>query len=55
LPTLFKTYKNGVKKIKNGYKRNKMDKQEIIIYKTADGNTSVSLYALDGNIWLNQN
>jgi len=32
-------------------------KQEknIIIYNTADGKTSVSLYAKDGSIWMNQN
>jgi hypothetical protein len=29
--------------------------QNIIIYKTADGKASVSLYAKDGNIWMNQN
>jgi hypothetical protein len=29
--------------------------QNIIIYKTADGKTSVALYAKDGNIWMNQN
>ncbi len=27
----------------------------IIIYNTADGKASVSLYAKDGNIWMNQN
>lgn len=30
-------------------------KQNIIIYKTADGKASVALYAKDGNIWMNQN
>ena len=30
-------------------------KQNIIIYKTADGKASVSLYAKDGNVWMNQN
>ncbi len=29
--------------------------QNIIIYNTADGKASVSLYAKDGNIWMNQN
>jgi len=29
--------------------------QNIIIYNTADGSTSVSLYAKDGMIWMNQN
>ena len=29
-------------------------KQNIIIYKTADGKASVALYAKDGNIWMNQ-
>jgi hypothetical protein len=29
--------------------------QNIIIYKTADGKASVSLYAKDSNIWMNQN
>ena len=29
--------------------------QDIIIYNTADGKASVSLYAKDGNIWMNQN
>lgn len=28
--------------------------QDIIIYNTPDGKTSVALYAKDGNIWLNQ-
>ncbi|MGQ1947075.1 virulence RhuM family protein [Geofilum sp. OHC36d9] len=31
------------------------NKQNIIIYKTADGKVSVALYAKDGNIWMNQN
>ena len=29
--------------------------QNIIIYNTSDGKASVSLYAKDGNIWMNQN
>ena len=29
-------------------------KTEIIIYNTEDGKASVSLYAKDGNIWMNQ-
>jgi len=29
--------------------------QNIIIYNTSDGKTSVSLFAKDGNIWMNQN
>jgi len=29
--------------------------KKIIIYNTADGKASVSLYAKDGNIWMNQN
>jgi len=29
--------------------------QNIIIYNTADGKASVSLYAKEGNIWMNQN
>jgi len=32
-----------------------MDRQEIIIYKTKDGQSSVALYACDGDICLNQN
>ena len=31
------------------------NKQNIIIYNTADGKASVSLYAKDGHIWMNQN
>nr|MDA3880908.1 RhuM family protein [Prolixibacteraceae bacterium] len=31
------------------------NKQNIIIYKTADGKASVALYAKDGYIWMNQN
>ncbi len=31
------------------------NKQNIIIYKTPNGNSNVSLYAKDGNIWMNQN
>ena len=30
------------------------DRQNIIIYKTADGKAAVSLYAKDGSIWMNQ-
>ena len=30
-------------------------KSEIIIYNTADGKASVSLYAKDGQVWMNQN
>lgn len=29
--------------------------QNIVIYNTSDGKASVSLYAKDGNIWMNQN
>jgi len=33
-----------------------MNKQQnIIIYNTADGKASVSLYAKDGMVWMNQN
>ncbi|MDN3674083.1 virulence RhuM family protein [Flavobacterium branchiarum] len=32
-----------------------MDKQEIIIYNTIDGKSSVALFARDGDAWLNQN
>ncbi len=32
-----------------------MDKQNIIIYKTTDDKAEVALYALDGNVWMNQN
>ena len=31
------------------------NKQNIIIYKTADGRASVALYAKDGKVWMNQN
>jgi len=31
------------------------NKQNIIIYKTADGKASVALYAKDANVWMNQN
>jgi hypothetical protein len=31
------------------------DRQDIIIYNTADGKASVSLYAKDGLVWMNQN
>jgi len=30
-------------------------KKNIIIYNTADGKASVSLYAKDGMVWMNQN
>jgi len=33
----------------------KINNQEIIIYNTDDGKTSVSLITRDGNVWLNQN
>lgn len=29
--------------------------QNFILYKTADGRAAVSLYAKDGNVWMNQN
>jgi hypothetical protein len=32
-----------------------MDEQNIIIYNTEDGKTSISLFAKDGNVWMNQN
>jgi len=32
-----------------------MEQQDIIIYNTADGKTSVSLFARDGMVWMNQN
>jgi hypothetical protein len=31
------------------------DRQDIIIYNTADGRASVSLYTKDGMVWMNQN
>ncbi len=31
------------------------DRQDIIIYNTVDGKASVSLYAKDGRVWMNQN
>lgn len=31
------------------------EQQNIIIYNTADGKASVSLYAKDGMVWMNQN
>ena len=31
------------------------ENKNIIIYNTADGKASVSLYAKDGSIWMNQN
>jgi hypothetical protein len=31
------------------------DKKNIIIYNTVDGKASVSLYAKDGMVWMNQN
>ena len=31
------------------------NKKNIIIYNTADGKASVSLYAKDGMVWMNQN
>ncbi|WP_088322757.1 DNA-binding protein [Polaribacter tangerinus] len=30
------------------------NQQNIIIYNTADGKASVSLYTKDGNVWMNQ-
>lgn len=32
-----------------------MEKNSIIIYNTADGKVSVTLYAKDGSVWMNQN
>lgn len=31
------------------------EKKNIIIYITSDGKASVSLYAKDGQVWMNQN
>ena len=31
------------------------EQQNIIIYNTVDGKASVSLYAKDGSVWMNQN
>ena len=31
------------------------NQQDIIIYNTKDGKASVSLYAKDGMVWMNQN
>ncbi len=31
------------------------NQQNIIIYNTSDGKASVSLYAKDGMVWMNQN
>jgi hypothetical protein len=33
----------------------KKENSSIIIYNTADGKASVSLYAKDGIVWMNQN
>lgn len=33
----------------------KSENKNIIIYNTADGKASVSLYAKDGMVWMNQN
>lgn len=30
------------------------EQNNIIIYKTKDGKSSIALYAKDGNVWLNQ-
>ena len=30
------------------------EKQNVIIYNTADGQTSVALYTKDGQVWMNQ-
>lgn len=32
-----------------------IENKNIIIYNTADGKASVSLYAKDGMVWMNQN
>jgi hypothetical protein len=32
-----------------------MEQQNIIIYNTADSKTSVSLFAKDDRVWMNQN
>ena len=42
------------------YEQNKVtimpeEKKNIIIYNTSDGKASVSLYAKDGQVWMNQN
>jgi len=34
--------------------KNQTDEQNLIIYRTADGQAAVSLYARDGNVWMNQ-
>ena len=32
-----------------------MEKQDLIIYNTADGKSSVALLTRDGDVWMNQN
>ena len=32
-----------------------MEKQDIIIYNTVDGKSSVALFTRDGDAWMNQN
>jgi hypothetical protein len=34
---------------------NQSAEQNLLIYHTADGKAAVSLYARDGNVWMNQN
>jgi hypothetical protein len=41
--------------VKEGLKSIMKEEQNIIIYNTADGKASVSLYAKDGSVWMNQN
>ena len=42
------------KGLENDQTKTTMKSQEIIIYNTDDGKTSVSLMTKDGNVWLNQ-
>jgi hypothetical protein len=32
-----------------------MEKQDLIIYNTVDGKSSVALFTRDGDAWMNQN
>ena len=46
-------YASRKKENRNGIMNN--NEQNIIIYNTADGKASVSLFAKDGTVWMNQN
>ena len=43
-----------IRPIKNAKNRAQISMNDLIIYNTPDGKSSIALYAKDGSVWLNQ-